>query len=128
MLLFEFDYKNKSFDTIDDYVTFIEANSRHLSSEMIAKAKFILSKIDELHNNNDIINPMMTKKSTRNFSLFLSENKTDKPFSHSSKHIHRRNSSNDENFINFCLPQRKHPPINQNEIIEFEKFFIFLTK
>ena len=26
------------------------------------------------------------------------------------------------------MPQRKRPQLNQNEIIEFEKFFIFLTK
>ena len=44
MLLFEFDYKNKCADIIDDYITFIEANSRHLSSEMIAKANLFYQK------------------------------------------------------------------------------------
>ena len=133
MLLFEFDYKNKSYDTIDDYVTFIEANSRHLSNEMISKAKFILSKIAELHENYDILTinkPKLAKKLTRNFNRFLSESKTEKEFISSSKNIFMNNkhSTNEEDFINFCLPQRKRPPINQNEIIEFQKFFIFLTK
>ena len=132
MLLFEFDYKNKNYDVIDDYVTFIEANSRHLSSEMTAKAKFILSKIAEMQDNNindTSIKTKVTKKSTRNFNLLFSDNKAEKPYLHSSRHIYnKKNSSNEENFINFCLPQRKHPLINQNEIIEFQKFFIFLTK
>lgn len=131
MLLFEFDYKNKSSEIIDDYVTFIEANSRHLSNEMVSKAKFILTKIAELHenDNSNLIKPKMIKKSTRNFKAF-SENKLDKDFLSSSKNIFNNNkqSTNEEDFIDFCLPQRKRPPINQNEIIEFEKFFIFLTK
>ena len=131
MLLFEFDYKNKSSDTIDDYVTFIEANSRHLSKEMVSKAKFILSKIADLHdNNNDFLNKQkLNKKGTRNFKQFLSDNKSDKELLSSSKNIYsNKQSTNEEDFIDFCLPQRKRPPINQNEIIEFEKFFIFLTK
>ena len=136
MLLFEFDYKNKSSDIIDDYVTFIEANSRHLSSEMISKAKFILSKISELHDNdnNILMKKKMVKKDTRIFNKYLGENKSDKDFISSSKNLNKNllnnknNPLNEEDFINFCLPQRKRPPINQNEIIEFEKFFIFLTK
>ena len=133
MLLFEFDYKNKSAETIDDYITFIEANSRHLSSEMISKAKFILSKISELHDNDNLsINKskIIRKRTTRNFNKYLSENKSEKDYISSSKNNYnnKRNHSIEEDFINFCLPQRKRPPINQNEIIEFEKFFIFLTK
>lgn len=129
MLLFEFDYKNKSSDTIDDYVTFIEANSRHLSNEMTSKAKFILSKISELHDNENLNNNKQKniKKDKVNFNKYLSENKSEKDYS--SKNINNnRNPLNEEDFINFCLPQRKRPPINQNEIIEFEKFFLFLTK
>ena len=129
MLLFEFDYKNKCSDTIDDYVTFIEANSRHLSNEMISKAKFILSKISELHDNENLNNNKQknNKKDKVNFNKYLSENKSEKDYS--SKNINfNKNPLNQEDFINFCLPQRKRPPINQNEIIEFEKFFLFLTK
>ncbi len=123
LLLFEFDYKNKSSDTIDDYITFIEANSRHLSNEMISKAKFILLKISELHENENLnINKQKNTKKDK----YL-ENKSEKEYS--SKNINsNKNPLNEEDFINFCLPQRKRPPINQNEIIEFEKFFLFLTK
>ena len=128
LLLFEFDYKNKSADTIDDYITFIEANSRHLGNEMISKAKFILSKIAELHDNDSINKAKIVRKTTRNLNKYLSENKSEKEFISSNKNLYNKNSSNEEDFINFCLPQRKRPPINQNEIIEFEKFFIFLTK
>ena len=130
MLLFEFDYKNKSSDTIDDYITFIEANSRHLSAEMISKAKFILSKIADLHDNEMPNNkPKSIKKDMRNFNKYLLENKSEKEYLSSSKNIHiTKNPMNEEDFINFCLPQRKRPPINQNEVIEFEKFFIFMTK
>ena len=132
MLLFEFDYKNKNADTIDDYITFIEANSRHLSSEMIAKAKFILSKISELHDNDNMNlnkSKILKKRTTRNLNKYF-DNKSEKDFISSSKLLfnNKKNHSNEDDFINFCLPQRKRPPINQNEIIEFEKFFIFLTK
>ena len=130
LLLFEFDYKNKSSDIIDDYITFIEANSRHLGSEMISRAKFILSKIAEIHDNGNLnhLGTKMPLKTSKNVNKYLSENKSEKDFSSITKNINNKNSSNEEDFINFCLPQRKRPPINQNEIIEFEKFFIFLTK
>ena len=131
MLLFEFDYKNKSYETIDDYVTFIEANSRHLSSEMISKAKFILSKITDLHDNNNDNNnnQKLTKKGTKNYNKYLSESMSNKDFKGSSKSLHNNiYPSKEEDFINFCLPQRKTASINQSEIIEFEKFFLFLTK
>ena len=130
MLLFEFDYTNKSYDTIDDYVTFIEANSRHLSAEMICKAKFILKKIAELSEYND--KTRVNRKATKNFSKFLIDNISEKDFNNSIKPFCGNNTndsnSNEEKFINFCLPQRKAPSLNQNEIIEFEKFFLFLTK
>ena len=35
MLLLEFDYKNKNVEVIEDYITFIEANTRYLNNEMI---------------------------------------------------------------------------------------------
>ena len=132
LLLFEFDYKNKSYETIDDYITFIEANSRHLSSEMISKAKFILKKIAELNDNKIDDNNSkgkLNRKGTKKFNQFLSDNKSEKDINASSMSLyHNKRNSNDEDFINFCLPQRKSPSFNQNEIIEFEKFFLFLTK
>ena len=128
MLLFEFDYNNKSYETIDDYVTFIEANSRYLSAEMISKAKFILKKIAELNEYND--KTRINRKATKNLSKMLIDNISEKDFNNSIKPFYNNNANdfNEENFINFCLPQRKAPSLNQNEIIEFEKFFLFLTK
>jgi hypothetical protein len=132
LLLFEFDYKNKSYETIDDYITFIEANSRHLSSEMISKAKFILKKIAELNDNKIDDNNSkgkLNRKGTKKYNQFLSDNKSEKDINASSMSLyHNKHASNEEDFINFCLPQRKSPSFNQNEIIEFEKFFLFLTK
>jgi hypothetical protein len=49
MLLLEFDYKNKNIEAIEDYITFIEANTRYLDKDMVIKAKFLLNKINKLH-------------------------------------------------------------------------------
>ena len=126
MLLLEFDYKNKNIEIIEDYITFIEANTRYLNNEMILKAKFILNKINQLHNGRSL----NFKNSQKSYSYNRYTN--DKSEVTSGKNTINNNKPqyhiNDEDFINYCLPQRKRPQLNQNEVIEFEKFFIFLTK
>ena len=131
MLLLEFDYKNKNIEVIEDYITFIEANTRYLNNEMILKAKFILNKINKLHDGRSL----NVKGSYRSYNKYIQEGKSEVA---SGKNTINNNSINnnskpqyqinEEDFINYCLPQRKRPQLNQNEIIEFEKFFIFLTK
>ena len=130
MLLLELDYKNKNLETIEDYITFIEANTRYLSNDMIAKAKFILNKINKLHDGRNL-NFQSTNKSIKSRNINNSDNKSDKEQNNSNKSSYINKGQypeSEEDFINYCLPQRKRPQLNQNEIIEFEKFFIFLTK
>ena len=55
MLLLEFDYKNKNAEVIEDYITFIEANTRYLDNDMISKAKFIFNKINKLNDGRSLI-------------------------------------------------------------------------
>ena len=133
MLLLEFDYKNKNLEAIEDYITFIEANTRYLDKDMIIKAKFILNKINKLHEGRSLL----YKSSHRGYNILNQDSKSINEITKSDKYLNNNyiNSNNkyqneikDEDFINYCLPQRKRPQLNQNEIIEFEKFFIFLTK
>ena len=131
MLLLEFDYKNKNVEVIEDYITFIEANTRYLNNEMILKAKFILNKINKLHDGRSL----NFKGSYKSYNKYNQDIKSDNEMVTSGKNTINNNYNNkpqyqinDEDFINYCLPQRKRPQLNQNEIIEFEKFFIFLTK
>ena len=133
MLLLEFDYKNKNLEAIEDYITFIEANTRYLDKDMVIKAKFILNKINKLHEGRNLL----YKSSHRGYNILNQDSKSMNEITKSDKYLNNNyiNSNNkyqneikDEDFINYCLPQRKRPQLNQNEIIEFEKFFIFLTK
>ena len=133
MLLLEFDYKNKNLETIEDYITFIEANTRYLDKDMIIKAKFILNKINKLHEGRNLL----YKSSHRGYNILNQDSKSMNEITKSDKYLNNnyinnnnkyQNEIKDEDFINYCLPQRKRPQLNQNEIIEFEKFFIFLTK
>ena len=110
MLLLEFDYKNKNLEAIEDYITFIEANTRYLDKDMIIKAKFILNKINKLHEGRSLL----YKSSHRGYNILNQDSKSINEITKSDKYLN--------------LPQRKRPQLNQNEIIEFEKFFIFLTK
>ena len=130
MLLLEFDYKNKNLETIEDYITFIEANTRYLDNEMITKSKFILSKINKLHDGRSL-NYKNTQKSYNKYyqdNEITTSNKNTINNNNNNTYIKPKYQVNEEDFINYCLPQRKRPQLNQNEIIEFEKFFIFLTK
>ena len=133
MLLLEFDYKNKNLEAIEDYITFIEANTRYLDKDMIIKAKFILNKINKLHEGRNLL----YKSSHRGYNILNQDSKSINEITKSDKYLNNnyinnnnkyQNEIKDEDFINYCLPQRKRPQLNQNEIIEFEKFFIFLTK
>ena len=133
MLLLEFDYKNKNLEAIEDYITFIEANTRYLDKDMIIKAKFILNKINKLHEGRSLL----YKSSHRGYNILNQDSKSINEITKSDKYLNNnyinnnnkyQNEIKDEDFINYCLPQRKRPQLNQNEIIEFEKFFIFLTK
>ena len=133
MLLLEFDYKNKNLEAIEDYITFIEANTRYLDKDMIIKAKFILNKINKLHEGRSLL----YKSSHRGYNILNQDSKSMNEITKSDKYLNNnyinnnnkyQNEIKDEDFINYCLPQRKRPQLNQNEIIEFEKFFIFLTK
>ena len=133
MLLLEFDYKNKNLEAIEDYITFIEANTRYLDKDMIIKAKFILNKINKLHEGRNLL----YKSSHRGYNILNQDSKSMNEITKSDKYLNNnyinnnnkyQNEIKDEDFINYCLPQRKRPQLNQNEIIEFEKFFIFLTK
>ena len=133
MLLLEFDYKNKNLEVIEDYITFIEANTRYLDKDMIIKAKFILNKINKLHEGRSLL----YKSSHRGYNILNQDSKSINEITKSDKYLNNnyinnnnkyQNEIKDEDFINYCLPQRKRPQLNQNEIIEFEKFFIFLTK
>ena len=133
MLLLEFDYKNKNLEAIEDYITFIEANTRYLDKDMVIKAKFILNKINKLHEGRSLL----YKSSHRGYNILNQESKSMNEITKSDKYLNNnyinnnnkyQNEIKDEDFINYCLPQRKRPQLNQNEIIEFEKFFIFLTK
>ena len=126
MLLLEFDYKNKNIEAIEDYVTFIEANTRYLDKDMIIKAKFILNKINKLHEGRSLL----YKRSHRGYNTINDITKSNKYTNNNNININNKYQYEikDEDFINYCLPQRKRPQLNQNEIIEFEKFFIFLTK
>ena len=130
MLLLEFDYKNKNLETIEDYITFIEANTRYLDNEMITKSKFILSKINKLHDGRSL-NYKNSQKSYNKYyqdNEITTSNKNTINNNNNNTYIKPKYQVNEEDFINYCLPQRKRPQLNQNEIIEFEKFFIFLTK
>ena len=124
MLLLEFDYKNKNIEAIEDYVTFIEANTRYLDKDMIIKAKFILNKINKLHEGRSLL----YKMSHRGYNSINDITKSNKYTNNININNKYQYEIKDEDFINYCLPQRKRPQLNQNEIIEFEKFFIFLTK
>ena len=130
MLLLEFDYKNKNIDVIEDYITYIQANSRHLNGEKISKAKFIFTKINKLHDGRSL----NFKGSNKSYNRHLPDLKSNNDVMTSGKNTINHNSNkihhqmNEEDFINYCLPQRKRPQLNQNEVIEFEKFFLFLTK
>ena len=133
MLLLEFDYKNKNLEAIEDYITFIEANTRYLDKDMVIKAKFILNKINKLHEGRSLL----YKSSLRGYNILNQDSKSINEITKSDKYLNNnyinnnnkyQNEIKDEDFINYCLPQRKRPQLNQNEIIEFEKFFIFLTK
>ncbi len=133
MLLLEFDYKNKNLEAIEDYITFIEANTRYLDKDMVIKAKFILNKINKLHEGRSLL----YKSSHRGYNILNQDSKSMNEITKSDKYLNNnyinnnnkyQNEIKDEDFINYCLPQRKRPQLNQNEIIEFEKFFIFLTK
>ena len=126
MLLLEFDYKNKNIEAIEDYVTFIEANTRYLDKDMIIKAKFILNKINKLHEGRSLL----YKMSHRGYNTINDITKSNKYTNNNNININSKYQYEikDEDFINYCLPQRKRPQLNQNEIIEFEKFFIILTK
>ena len=133
MLLLEFDYKNKNLEAIEDYITFIEANTRYLDKDMVIKAKFILNKINKLHEGRSLL----YKSSHRGYNILNQDSKSINEITKSDKYLNNnyinnnnkyQNEIKDEDFINYCLPQRKRPQLNQNEIIEFEKFFIFLTK
>jgi len=128
MLLLEFDYKNKNAEVIEDYITFIEANTRYLDNDMISKAKFIFTKINKLNDGRSLV----FKGSHKSYNKY-SQDKSDNELITYGKNPTKINNRNqyqvkEEDFINYCLPQRKRPQLNQNEIIEFEKFFIFLTK
>ena len=128
MLLLEFDYKNKNAEVIEDYITFIEANTRYLDNDMISKAKFIFTKINKLNDGRSLV----FKSSHKSYNKY-SQEKSDNELITYGKNPTKINNRNqyqvkEEDFINYCLPQRKRPQLNQNEIIEFEKFFIFLTK
>ena len=128
MLLLEFDYKNKNAEVIEDYITFIEANTRYLDNDMISKAKFIFTKINKLNDGRSLV----FKSSHKSYNKY-SQDKSDNELITYGKNPTKINNRNqyqvkEEDFINYCLPQRKRPQLNQNEIIEFEKFFIFLTK
>ena len=128
MLLLEFDYKNKNAEVIEDYITFIEANTRYLDNDMISKAKFIFNKINKLNDGRSLI----LKGSHKSYNKYSPDTKSENELvSYSKNTISNRRTQykvKEEDFINYCLPQRKRPQLNQNEIIEFEKFFIFLTK
>ena len=133
VLLLEFDYKNKIPEVIQDYITFIEANNRFLSKDMILKVNFILAKIKKLNETRKLAH----KSPHKSYNKHNQEMKTNIDLNTSFKNNINNNyynnnkndyQINDEDFINYCLPQRKRPQLNQNEIIEFEKFFIFLTK
>ena len=128
MLLLEFDYKNKNIDVLEDYITFIEANTRYLNNEMISKAKFILDRINKLHDGRSL----NIKSTNKSYNKYTKDKKSNNDMISIGKKTINNNynkiQTNDEDFINYCLPQRKRPQLNQNEIIEFEKFFIFLTK
>ena len=133
MLLLEFDYKNKNLEAIEDYITFIEANTRYLDKDMVIKAKFILNKINKLHEGRSLL----YKSSHKGYNILNQDSKSMNEITKSDKYLNNnyinnnnkyQNEIKDEDFINYCLPQRKRPQLNQNEIIEFEKFFIFLTK
>ena len=128
MLLLEFDYKNKNVEVIEDYITFIEANTRYLDNDMISKAKFIFNKINKLNDGRSLI----LKGSHKSYNKYSPDTKSENELvSYSKNTISNRRTQykvKEEDFINYCLPQRKRPQLNQNEIIEFEKFFIFLTK
>ena len=134
MLLLEFDYKNKNIEAIEDYITFIEANTRYLDKDMVIKAKFLLNKINKLHEGRSLI----YKNSHKNYNRINQDAKSNNDITKSEKYTNNNNNNinnnkyqyeiKDEDFINYCLPQRRRPQLNQNEVIEFEKFFIFLTK
>ena len=95
---------------------------------MISKAKFIFTKINKLNDGRSLV----FKGSHKSYNKY-SQDKSDNELITYGKNPTNNNNRNqyqvkEEDFINYCLPQRKRPQLNQNEIIEFEKFFIFLTK
>jgi hypothetical protein len=97
---------------------------------MITKSKFILSKINKLHDGRSL-NYKNTQKSYNKYyqdNEITTSNKNTINNNNNNTYIKPKYQVNEEDFINYCLPQRKRPQLNQNEIIEFEKFFIFLTK
>ena len=117
---------------IEDYITFIEANTRDLDKDMVIKAKFILNKINKIHEGKSLLD----KSSHRDQNILNQGSKSINEITKTDKYLNNfinnnnkyKNEIKDEDFINYCLPQRKRPQLNQKEIIEFEKFFIFLKK
>ena len=130
LLLLEIDYKNKNPKVVEDYITFIEIHNQYLNKDMILKFKFLLTKIKKLNEGRNLAYKSPHKSYNKHNQELKSNNELNTSYRNT---IIINNNKNDyqikdEDFINYCLPQRKRPQLNKNEIIEFEKFFIFLTK
>lgn len=134
LTLFELDYNNSNSDIVSEYIKYITENTESLNEKDINRLNFIFEKMDKTLTTPKNINLLSspTKLENDNNKIQLTP-KITSPFQTGSKNnvsiIGQYNSQQEEQFIDFVLSKNKKQNIpNEIDKIEFEKFFLFMTK
>ena len=134
LTLFELDYNNSNSDIVSEYIKYITENIESLNEKDINRLNFIFEKMDKTLTTPKNINLLSspTKLENDNNKIQLTP-KINSPFQTGSKNnvsiIGQYNSQQEEQFIDFVLSKNKKQNIpNEIDKIEFEKFFLFMTK
>ena len=134
LTLFELDYNNSNSDIVSEYIKYITENTESLNEKDINRLNFIFEKMDKTLTTPKNINLLSspTKLENDNNKIQLTP-KINSPFQTGSKNnvsiIGQYNSQQEEQFIDFVLSKNKKQNIpNEIDKIEFEKFFLFMTK
>ena len=134
LTLFELDYNNSNSDIISEYINYITENAESLSEKETERLNFIFEKMDKTLSTPKNINIFNspTKLESDNNKIQLTP-KINSPYFTGSKNnlsiIGQYNTQQEEQFIDFVLSKNKKQHIsNEIDKIEFEKFFLFMTK
>ena len=134
LTLFELDYNNSNSDIVSEYIKYITENTESLNEKDINRLNFIFEKMDKTLTTPKNINLLSspTKLENDNNKIQLTP-KINSPFQTGNKNnvsiIGQYNSQQEEQFIDFVLSKNKKQNIpNEIDKIEFEKFFLFMTK